>query len=117
MIKPNEKKLDWHVPADILVHLILPAAALMYLVAESLLLPPLLRARAGDPTLLLVALIMSFVGIALLFTARLPLYRERRYFTFGSHSLDERHRRIYRWAYRLLGTGGILLLLLVMTRK
>jgi hypothetical protein len=56
---------------------------------------------------------MAFAGagVVLLFLARLPLYRQRRFFAFGPKLLDESHRRLYRWAYGFICLGGLLLLL------
>jgi hypothetical protein len=73
---------------------------------------PLFRARRGDPTMLYVALVVAAVGVVLLFMARLPLYRERRFFTFGPGALDQRHRRLYRWAYGFIAAGVVLMVLL-----
>jgi bacteriorhodopsin len=81
------------------------------------LLAPLLRTRSGDPTILWVAVVVAFLGVVLLFIARLPLYGQRRFFTLGAGLLDERHRRIYRWAYRFIGTGALVLVLLHLTLR
>jgi nitric oxide reductase large subunit len=88
-----------YVPRDWLVLLglqvIIPAIGIIaacFLVA-------LFRARQGDPTLLWVALALAVTGVVLLFVARLPLYRQGKFFTFGSQSLPETHRRLYWIAY------------------
>lgn len=41
----------------------------------------------------------GFSGIVLLFFARLPLYRQRRFLMYGPRSLDKFHRRLYWLAY------------------
>jgi hypothetical protein len=49
-----------------------------------------------------IALAVSLVGVALLFKAKLPLYRRHRFFEFGSKSLPPSSVPYYRWAYRIL---------------
>ncbi|HEY0454964.1 MAG TPA: hypothetical protein VGE41_01215 [Verrucomicrobiae bacterium] len=46
-----------------------------------------------------VALITALVGAALLFYAKLPLYRQREFFTFGCRTLPESRRPYYRCGY------------------
>lgn len=67
----------------------------------------------GDRTLLVAALVLGFIGIVLLFLARLPLYRKRRLFTFGPHALDRKHQRLYWWAYGFIGVSLLLLVLIL----
>jgi hypothetical protein len=40
------------------------------------------------------------VGVALIFYAKLPLYQQRRFLTFGSRALPESRRPFYCWGYR-----------------
>src|SRR6266536_3908774 len=47
-----------------------------------------------------VALAVAAVGVSLIFYAKIPLYRQRRFFTFGSGALPEGRRLSYRWGYR-----------------
>ena len=73
--------------------------------------------RTGDLTFVWFALALATIGTVLLFAARLPLYRQRRFFVFGSRQLDEKHRRLYRWAYKFIGASvGLLVLLLLILR-
>jgi hypothetical protein len=51
----------------------------------------------------------------LLFIARLPLYRQRRFWTFGPRQLDRKHRRFY-WLANTAVVVSVLLLLLVLLR-
>jgi hypothetical protein len=60
----------------------------------------------------IAAVLAGVVGVVLLFFARLPLYRQRQFFTFGSRQLDTAHRRLYRLAYFFVFISGILLLAL-----
>jgi hypothetical protein len=47
-----------------------------------------------------VGVAVAAVGAALIFYGKLPLYRQRRFFTFGSGALPESRRSFYRWGYR-----------------
>jgi hypothetical protein len=62
-----------------------------------------------------IALLAAAVGIALIFYARLPLYRQRRFFTFGSAALPESRRPFYRWGYRCVFFAVALLLCLLLS--
>jgi hypothetical protein len=48
-------------------------------------------------------------GIVLLFLARLPLYRQRQFWTFGPSALPKLHRKLY-WLAYLLVVASVLLL-------
>ena len=77
--------------------------------------PALVRVRnEGDLTILWVAIAVGAIGCILLFLARLPLYRERRFLEFGPRSLDAMHRRIYWWAWTLIFLSIVSLVFLVM---
>lgn len=116
-VSQHERKLsNWYVPGDIAVFLGLYFIVIPIMLLSGRLLPLLWDAhRSGDATLLYVALAFGTVGTVLLFLARLPLYRQQRFFTFGLHALDESHRRLYRWAYRFIGISLLLMLLLLST--
>ena len=62
------------------------------------------------------ALFVATVGVALIFYAKLPLYRQRRFFTFGSGALPESRRGFYRWGYRSAIFAVALLLCLLLSR-
>ena len=47
-----------------------------------------------------VGLAIAAIGVSLIYYAKLPMYRQRRFFTFGSQALPERSRPFYRWGYR-----------------
>jgi hypothetical protein len=61
-----------------------------------------------------IALSTAVVGVVLLFWARLPLYREHKFFSFGSRSLPPKSVPIYRAAYALLIPSVLFLLLLAL---
>ena len=71
----------------------------MVALAVGMFLPISVRAREGDLTLFWIALASALVGITLLILAKLPLYRQGRYFAFGPRALPEKHRTVYRIAY------------------
>ena len=71
--------------------------------------PILRRVREGDPLLPFIALGLALLGIALLFVARLPLYRQRRFLVFGPALLDSTHRKLYRCAYVFIASAVLLL--------
>ena len=62
------------------------------------------------------ALFVAAIGVALIFYAKLPLYRQRRFFTFGSSALPESRRFSYRWGYRCVLFAVVLLLCLLLAR-
>ena len=62
------------------------------------------------------ALTIAALGIALLVYAKLPLYRQGRFFTFGSRALPESRRAFYRWGYRCAGLAVALLLFLLLSK-
>ena len=63
-----------------------------------------------------VGLFVATVGVALIFYSKLPLYRQRRFFTFGSAALPESRRAFYRWGYRCAIFAVALLLCLLLSR-
>ncbi len=63
-----------------------------------------------------VALVVAGVGVTLIFYAKLPLYRQRRFLTFGSGALPESRRAFYRWGYRCAFFAVALLLCLFLSR-
>jgi len=111
MKKPNGNTPSWQFPADLPGLLSMLAMATLPLIVAGYLLTPLFGAISGDPIGLWMATVLAGVGIVLLFYARLPFYRQRRFFTLGPGPLDAQHRRIYRWAYLFIGASVPLLVL------
>lgn len=109
----NWDKSDWKFSQDILFTLILctfpviGGAFLVWFFHE------LSNVRHGDLTLFWIAVSVAIVGLFLLFTARLPLYRQGKFFTFGSKTLPERHKIVYRIAYYLIVASMAIMLLLI----
>lgn len=63
------------------------------------------------------AVAIAAVGIGLLFYAKLPLYRERRFFTFGPGPLLEERRPAYWWGYRCAIFASVLFACLALARN
>jgi hypothetical protein len=63
-----------------------------------------------------IGLVVAAVGASLIFYAKLPLYRQRRFLTFGSRALPESSRPFYRWGYRCVLFAVALLLCLFLSR-
>jgi type IV secretory pathway VirB3-like protein len=107
MREPSNDPNSWYFPPVLGLSLIPVVSA----VGVAVILSVVNSLRTGELTIPLLAMSFASVGVVLLFLARLPLYRQRRFFAFGSRLLDEPHRRLYRWAYRFLCLGGFLNLL------
>src|ERR1041385_1431613 len=84
-----------HFPPDLLMGLGLPVAIVAY-VAN------LILSIHGAAWIWTAAISCSIalIGSALLFIAKLPLYRQRRLFTFGIQAIPESRRGVYRWGWR-----------------
>ena len=70
------------------------------------------RTKQGDSTFIFAALALALCGVVLLFFAKLPLYRQRKFFAFGPRLLNRRHRKLYRWGYCFIGASALLLIIL-----
>jgi hypothetical protein len=98
-----------HFPPDLWWVLGMPFTALVAVFAASWL-PPLHGAgwlwAAG------ISFGIALVGATLLLIAKLPLYRQGRYFSLGIRALPESSRGYYRWGCGCSIVGCVLLLLL-----
>lgn len=63
-----------------------------------------------------IGLGIAAVGSALLFYAKLPLYRQRRFFTFGPRELPEPRRPFYRWGYTFVLLAVLLFACLLLSK-
>jgi hypothetical protein len=109
----DKKPPDWLLPAEalgVVLSTYLPAAAAILLLILTLLRPLL---HALPAALYWLGLGTGGIGIILLFFARLPLYRQGRFWTFGPQHLDRSHRRLY-WVAYLLVAACILLFLILL---
>jgi hypothetical protein len=73
--------------------------------------------RQGDPTFVWIAVALAVIGTILLFIARLPLYRQGKFFTFGSKALSPGHRKVYRIAYGFIGVSVAMMLALLIVLR
>jgi hypothetical protein len=108
----TKKSSDWYVPPDWAFQFgwfVVSAVVVL----SSFLLPALgqiKEAKADD--LFYIGLTLGCFGIVLLFLARLPLYRQHRFWTFGPSSLPNLHRKLY-WLAYLFVFASVLLLAVV----
>jgi hypothetical protein len=109
MSRPSEKSDNSlrHFPPDLLTALGIPIA--VGLLATSWLLSLHGTAWIWAAT---VSFGIAMLGAVLLFVAKLPVYRQRRFFTFGIRDLPQSSRNYYRWGCRCAMVGCILMLLL-----
>jgi hypothetical protein len=63
-----------------------------------------------------IGLAVAAVGVSLIFYAKIPLFLQRRFFTFGSAALPEGRRLFYRWGYRCIIFAVTLLLCLLLSK-
>ena len=61
------------------------------------------------------ALLIAIIGAGYLFRAKLPLYRQHRFFTFGSRHLPPASLPLYRLGCRLSIAGIVFAVLLLIT--
>jgi hypothetical protein len=66
--------------------------------------------RFAEWSLVYLAVALAAVGLALLVAARLPLYRQRRFMTFGPRFLDPQHRRLYWRGYAFIVVSVVFLI-------
>lgn len=64
-----------------------------------------------------VALASAMTGVALIFRGKLPLFRQRRFVTFGSVVLPEERRALYRRGYGCIAFAVLLMLGLLLTTR
>ena len=110
------RESDWYFPPDwiaLIGFVIFPIVGL----CAGLFLPWFTTVRHGNPIPLYASLLLACIGIVLLFFAKLPLYRQKKFFTIGARHLTGTHRKLYRLAYKFIGISIVLLLLVIaMTR-
>jgi hypothetical protein len=73
----------------------------------------------GKPWIYLAvaSLCLQVLGAALIFHAKLPLYRSGRFFTFGIKSIPPNLAGFYRWGWRVFLFGVALSLCLLLSNR
>jgi hypothetical protein len=111
-MKIGGPKSDWYIPRDWRFFFFLHFAPFLVFFIAATLATVFMSAAHGDPALLWAALVLGCVGLALLFMARLPLYRQGNYFSFGPRLLSPGHKKLYWISYGLIGTSILIMVLL-----
>lgn len=106
-------KSDWKFPQDMLFILALWAGPVIGVTFMVCFFHGIANARRGDPTIYWIAFGLAVFGLALLFIAKLPLYRQGKFLTFGSKELPEKYKGIYRIAYYLIVASVVIMLLIL----
>lgn len=105
----SKRDSNWYVPADWLWHLGLFLMVPCIVLLAGVLMPVVARLKTTDVGILYaVGLAAGIAGVLLLFIARMPLYRVRRFWTFGPRRLDAKHRRFYWLAYIVVAVSLLL---------
>lgn len=122
MPEQKRKYSDWYIPSDWAFLLGLYVMAFVGLVL-AMVFPSIGWLKSHGPVvfahcvLYYSALSFGCVGVGLLFSARLPLYRQRRFLAFGPRELDRVHRRLYWLAYFFIGACVLMLTALLLMLK
>jgi hypothetical protein len=106
----TKRDSNWHFPRDwlcLLAMTVVPGVAALFV---SILLPLVVRLNTWNLRALYgVGLGVGVISIVMLFVARLPLYKQRRFWSIGPTHLDRKHRRIYWLAYVFVAASLALL--------
>lgn len=102
----SNRNSDWYIPPDWGMFIVIPCIAVL----AGMLLPIVAKLHTADLRMLYgFGLGAGVVGAVLLFVARLPLYKQRRFWTIGPMQLDRKHRRVY-WLACAFVVASLLLL-------
>lgn len=112
----SKHRSDWYIPGEALgvlcTVLLVPAIAVL----AAAIFPVVSALRSGAPfQLYLWGVVFGIFGIIGLVRARWPLYRQRRFWTFGPRRLDRMHRRLY-WVAQACILVSTALLIIVWLR-
>ena len=99
----KNNKTEWHLPEEILGLLsavfFMPIMAAIALLTATLL-PDISSIRnEAIARVFWVGISAGAIGIVTMFFAKLPLYQQRHFWSFGPKYLDQNHRRLYWLAY------------------
>jgi uncharacterized membrane protein YidH (DUF202 family) len=112
-INMERDKSDWKFSPDILFTLTLCAGPIIGVSFLAWFFHEITNVRRGNLTLFWIAVSVAIIGLSLLFTAKLSLYRQNKFFTFGSKTLAEKHKIVYRIAHYLIVASMLIMLLLM----
>jgi len=106
----SRKSSDWYIPPDWVFLFSLQFFIPVIVILAGMLLPVLSFLKTTDAIILFyTGLGTGVMGSLLLFLARLPLYRQHRFWTFGPSALPPFHRKLYWLAYVAIITALLLL--------
>ena len=111
-MKKTRTESDWYVPSDWLAIIGLHLTPL-FGIAAALLLPALAGIRHGRIGPFVFASSLGVIGIVLLFFARLPLYRQKKFLSVGPGELTGIHRKLYFVAYGFVGVAILLMVVML----
>jgi hypothetical protein len=106
-------KSEWKISQDILFTLVLCASPIIGVTFLASFFHGIANARQGNPTIYWIAFSLAVFGLVLLFFAKLPLYRQGKFLTFGSKELPDKYKGIYRIAYYSIGVSLVIMLLML----
>ena len=109
----QDKKESPHVPPDMAVI----GSFLVVILAILFVSCGLSWVKRGDTTLFKLAVFLGAIGAVLLFIARIPLYRQRRFFTLGPRTLTGIYRKLYFASYVFIVPSIVLLVLLLLSLR
>ena len=61
--------------------------------------------------------VLLFSGAGLILRAKIPLYRNRQFFTFGIKSIPINFKNYHRWGWRIFLFGVVLSLCLLLSKQ
>jgi len=103
MKKPTNKNSLWNFPPDMFVLSGIPLFATMFFASEFFYL------AASYPRFIVeAALLVASIGTCLLFWAKLPLYQQRIFLSFGPYAIPESRRAFYYWGMGLALSGCLI---------
>lgn len=116
-IMQNRKKDEWIWPP--IDHWVMVWG--MFVIALIAILQAVLLSFISSPTgaiwCYITALGVAALGVSLIAYAKLPLYRQRRFLTFGTRPLPGGRRSFYRWGYCCVAVAVALLFCLMWAKK
>lgn len=101
-MKKRWTESDWYIPGDWLMHLVMIVFMPIGVVIGITVVNVIHMTKRGNPLLAYIAGAAGVIGIVLFFFARLPLYRQRKFFVLGPKLLPPKHKKLYWTAYAFI---------------